>query len=138
LKPFQSQIRLHKWTVDEAQRQLADLMRLADRLRQDLADLEAEVLREQALAAQSLEASLTFGAYAGQVVERREKLNRSIAEVEGQIEQARDALKDAFAELKKFELAAASAEARARKKREAREQAASDEVALGIFRRQAK
>jgi flagellar export protein FliJ len=56
----------------------------------------------------------------------------------GQIEQARDALKDAFAELKKFELAAEAAEERARKKRDAREQTALDEVALGIFRRQAK
>ena len=138
MKPFQSQIRLHKWTVDEAQRQLSELMRLADRLRQDLADLEAEAVREQQAAAQSLEASMTYGAYAERLVERREKLNRSIAEVEGQIEQARDALKDAFAELKKFELAAEAAEERARKKRDAREQATLDEVALGIFRRQAK
>jgi len=138
VKPFQSQIRLHKWTVDEAQRQLSELMRLADRLRQDLADLEAEAVREQQAAAQSLEASMTFAAYVERVIERREKLNRSIAEVEGQIEQAREALKDAFAELKKFELAAEAAEERARRKRDAQEQAMLDEVALGIFRRQAK
>ncbi|HLZ68148.1 MAG TPA: flagellar export protein FliJ [Aliidongia sp.] len=138
MKPFQSQIRLHKWTVDEAQRQLSELMRLADRLRQDLADLEAEAVREQQAAAQSLEASMTFAAYVERVIERREKLNRSIAEVEGQIEQAREALKDAFAELKKFELAAEAAEERARRKRDAQEQAMLDEVALGIFRRQAK
>ena len=138
MKPFESQIRLHKWTVDEAQRQLADLMRLADRLRQDLADLEAEAIREQQTAAASFEAGLTYGAYAVQVIERREKLNRSIAEVEGQVEQAREALRDAFAELKKFELAADAAEKRAKKKRDAREQTLLDEVALGIFRRQAK
>jgi flagellar export protein FliJ len=138
VKPFESQIRLHKWTVDEAQRRLGELMRLADRLRQDLADLAAEALREQALAAQSFEASLTYGAYAERVIERREKLNRSIADVEEQVEQARDALKDAFAELKKFELAAEAAEERAKKKRDQREQAALDEVAIGIFRRQTK
>ncbi len=138
MKPFESQIRLHKWTVDEAQRRLGELMRLADRLRQDLADLAAEALREQALAAQSFEASLTYGAYAERVIERREKLNRSIADVEEQVEQARDALKDAFAELKKFELAAEAAEERAKKKRDQREQAALDEVAIGIFRRQTK
>lgn len=138
MKPFQSQIRLHKWTVDEAQRQLADLMRLADRLRQDVADLEAEVIREQRAASQSFEAGLTYAAYASRLIERREKLHRSIAEVEGQIEQARDALKDAFAELKKFELAAEAAEERAKKKRDAQEQTTLDEVALGIFRRQTK
>ena len=138
MKPFQSQIRLHKWTVDEAQRRLGELMRLADRLRQDLADLEAEAIREQAAALQSLEASMTYGAYAARVIERREKLNRSIVEVDGQVEQAREALKDAFAELKKFELAAEAAEERARKKRDAREQTTLDEVAIGIFRGQTK
>jgi flagellar export protein FliJ len=138
VKPFQSQIRLHKWTVDEAQRQLGELMRLADRLRQDVADLEAEVAREREAASQSFEASLTYAGYVQQVIERREKLHRSIAEVEGQIEQAREALKDAFAELKKFELAAEAAEERAKKKRDAQEQTTLDEVALGIFRRRTK
>jgi flagellar protein FliJ len=138
VKPFQSQIRLHKWTVDEAQRQLGELMRLADRLRQDRENLGTEAIREQKAASQSLEAAMTYGAYAEQLIERREKLNRSIAEVEGQVEQAREALTDAFAELKKFELAAEAAEERARKKRDAQEQTLLDEVALGIFRRQAK
>ncbi|GGF35252.1 hypothetical protein GCM10011611_46930 [Aliidongia dinghuensis] len=138
MKPFQSQIRLHKWTVDEAQRRLGELIRLADRLRQDLADLEAEALREQAAAQASFEASLTYGAYAERVIERREKLNRSIAEVDGQVEHARDALKDAFAELKKFELAAEAAQERARRKRDAREQAQLDEVAIGMFRGRGK
>lgn len=138
MKPFQSQIRLHKWTVDEAQRQLGELMRLAERLRQDVADLEAEVVRERQAATQSFEAGLTFAGYLDQVIERRGKLHRSIAEVEGQIEQARDALTDAFAELKKFELAAEAAEERAKKKRDAQEQTLLDEVALGIFRRRTK
>jgi flagellar protein FliJ len=138
VKPFQSQIRLHKWTVDEAQRQLGELMRLADRLRQDLKNLGDEAIREQKAASQSLEAAMTYAAYAQRLIERREKLNRSIAEVEGQVEQARDALTDAFAELKKFELAAEAAEERARKKRDAQEQTTLDEVALGIFRRQIK
>ena len=138
MKPFQSQIRLHKWTVDEAQRQLGELMRLAERLRQDITNLEAEVVRERQAAVLSFEAGLTFSGYLEQVIERREKLHRSIAEVEGQIEQAREALQDAFAELKKFELAAEAAEDRAKKKRDAREQTTLDEVALGIFRRQAK
>jgi len=138
VKPFQSQIRLHKWTVDEAQRQLGELMRLAERLRQDITNLEAEVVRERQAAVLSFEAGLTFSGYLEQVIERREKLHRSIAEVEGQIEQAREALQDAFAELKKFELAAEAAEDRAKKKRDAREQTTLDEVALGIFRRQAK
>jgi len=135
VKHFESQIRLHKWHVDEAQRRLAELLRLEDRLREDLRRLEAEQAGEQEVASSSLEASLTYGAYAEQLIERRHKLNRSIAEVVEQVTQAREALKDAFAELKKFELAAEAAEERARKRRGQREQQQQDEVGIGIFRR---
>ncbi len=135
MKPFESQIRLHKFHVDEAQRRLAELTRLEDRLRQDLARLEAELVAEQQAASASLEANMTYAAYAEQVVARRDRLNRSIAEVTTEIAQAREALRDAFAELKKFELAAEAAEERTKKRREQREQAQQDEVALGIFRR---
>jgi flagellar protein FliJ len=135
VKHFESQIRLHKWNVDEAQRRLAELLRLEDRLREDLRRLETEQIVEQEAASISLEASLTYGAYAEQLIERRHKLNRSIAEVVEQVTQAREALKDAFAELKKFELAAEAAEERARKRRGQREQQQQDEVGIGIFRR---
>ena len=135
MKHFESQIRLHKWHVDEAQRRLAELLRLEDRLREDLRRLEAEQSSEQQIAAASLEASMTYGAYAEQLIERRRKLNRSIAEVVEQVTQAREALKDAFAELKKFELAAEAAEERVRKRRGQREQTLQDEVGIGIYRR---
>jgi len=134
VKPFQSQIRLHKFNVDEAQRRLAELLRLEERLREDLVRLEQELAAEQK-AAESLEASVTYAAFAERVIERRNKLNHSIAEVAEQIVQARDGLRDAFAELKKFELAAEAAEERLKKRREQREQAQQDDVALNIFRR---
>ncbi len=135
MKHFESQIRLHKWHVDEAQRRLAELLRLEDRLREDLRRLEAEQSTEQQVAAVSLEASMTYGVYAEQLTDRRHKLNRSIAEVVEQVTQAREALKDAFAELKKFELAAEAAEERARRRRGQREQQQQDEIGIGIFRR---
>lgn len=135
MKHFESQIRLHKWQVDEAQRRLAELLRLEDRLREDLRRLEAEQANEQQVAAASVEASLTYGVYVEQLIDRRHKLNRSIAEVVEQVTQAREALKDAFAELKKFELAAEAAEERARRRRAQRDQQQQDEIGLGIFRR---
>jgi flagellar export protein FliJ len=131
---FASQIRLHKWHTDEARRELADLERLEAGLRADLAGLEAEVAREAALSL-ALEAQVTIGAYAAAVVLRREKLGRSIAEVVERVAEARERLRDAFAELKKFELAAEAAAARLRRAAERREQVALDEVALNQFRR---
>jgi flagellar FliJ protein len=135
MKPFQSQIRLQKWHVDEAQRRLGDLVRLDQTLRAELDKLESDLIAEQEIAASSLETAGTYAAFAEQVIARRDKLNHSIAEVALQITQAREALRDAFAELKKFELAAEAAEERLKKRRDQREQAQQDELALGIFRR---
>lgn len=137
MKHFDSQIRLHKWQVDEAQRRLTELLRLEERLREDLRRLEIEQRAEQQAAATSLEARLTYGNFAEQLVARRHRLNRSIAEVAEQIIQAREVLKDCFGELKKFELAAEAAEERARKRREQREQQQQDDIALDAFRRRA-
>lgn len=138
MKPFQSQIRLQKWQVDEARRRVAELMRLEEQFKADRARLDTELSEEQETAARSFEAALTYGAYAERLIERRDKLDRSIVEVVEQIGQAREALRDAFAELKKFELAAQAAEERARRRRDRRDQAAQDEVALGMYRRQAE
>jgi flagellar biosynthesis chaperone FliJ len=135
---FDSQIRLHKWQVDEAQRRLAQLRLLEERFRADRDLLEAEVLNEQGVASGGFENSLTYAAYAARLIERRQRLDRSIAEVAAQIAEALEALGDAFAELKKFELAAEAAETRARKRRDRLDRQAEDEVSLGIFRRQAK
>jgi flagellar FliJ protein len=136
MKPFESQIRINKWQVDEAQRHLASLMRLVERFQDDLRALDAEMVEEREQAAASLEARYTYHAFLAQMTLRRDTLLRSIAEVEGEIVQARDALRDAFSELKKFEIAAAAAEERARRQRDQRQQQLQDEVALNLFRRQ--
>lgn len=135
MKPFESQIRLQKWQVDEAQRKLAELLRLEERLKADRARLDGELAAEQKAAAASLEASLTYAGYARQLIDRRQKLDHSIVEVAAQVVQAREALRDCFAELKKFELAAEAAEERARRRRDRREQQQLDEVGLAMFRR---
>jgi flagellar FliJ protein len=133
--PFRSQIRLQKFRLDEIQRQVAELDRLAVRLKGDLAGLEAEACAEQEAAKHSADAGFAYGAYAAHLVDRRRKLMKSIDEVEVELAQAREQLRDAFAELKKYELAAAAAVERANKRREARDQVNLDEIALGIFRR---
>ncbi len=135
MKPFQSQIRLHKWNVDEAQRRLSDLVQLDERLRADLQRLADETLREQEAANQSPEALYAYGRYAEQLVERRARLEQSILEVGDQITHAQETLRDAFAELKKYELAAEAAQERAKRKRDQRDQIEQDEIAIGIFRR---
>jgi flagellar export protein FliJ len=136
MKPFESQIKLNKWHVDEAQRHLSGLVRLAERFQDDLKTLEVEAADEQAAAETApMEARQTYHGYLAQVAVRRETLKRSIADVEAEIDQARETLRDAFAELKKFETAAEAAVTRARRLRDQRAQQADDEVALNGFRR---
>jgi flagellar protein FliJ len=135
MKSLDSQIRIHKWHVDEARRRLADLERLAARLADDLEGLHQEVMHEQEIAGQQADAAVTYQAYLAAAARRRENLRRSIEETQTQIDQARDELQDAFSDLKKFELAAKAMETRARKLRDARELQVQDEVGLTIHRR---
>ena len=135
MKSLGSQVRIHKWNVDEARRRLADLERLGARLADDLAAIDLETAREQQIAGQQPDAAVTYQAYLASARKRRENLCRSIDETRAQIDQARDELQEAFSNLKKFELAAKAMETRARKLRDARDVQIQDEVGLAIHRR---
>lgn len=98
-------IRLHKSAVDDRRRVLAALREQRQNLVDELETLERDLLREQAVAAGALEASLTYAGFARHVIGERERLNRAIAVMDGEIARAEDALAEAFQELKRYELA---------------------------------
>ena len=128
-------IRLHKWRLDEKRRALAELQALADKLAQDTARLEREILAEQEIARTSPEASFGYGNFAKQAIERRRRLAESVAQVEHQIAEATEEMAEAFQELKRYELAQEGRDRRDEAKRKTRENAALDEVALSGFMR---
>jgi flagellar protein FliJ len=128
-------IRLHKWRLDEKRRALAELQALADKLAQDTARLEREILAEQEIARTSPEASFAYGNFAKQAIERRRRLAQSVAQVEQQIAQATEEMAEAFQELKRYELAQEGRDRRDEAKRKERENAALDEIALSGFTR---
>ena len=128
-------IRLHKWRLDEKRRALAELQALADKLAQDTARLEREILAEQEIARTSPEASFGYGNFAKQAIERRRRLAQSVAQVEHQIAEATEEMAEAFQELKRYELAQEGRDRRDEAKRKTRENAALDEVALSGFTR---
>ena len=129
-------IRLHKWRLDEKRQVLAELERLASRLRQELADLELEVAAEQKIAADSPEAMSAYGRYATAVIARREKMNQSLAEVEQRMRGALDDVTLAFRELKKYELVNARRESAEQALEKRQQQAVLDELGLALYRRQ--
>ncbi len=136
MKSLGSQVRIHKWNVDEARRRLADLESLAARLAGDLEGIDLEMAREQQIAGLQPDAAVTYQAYIASARKRRENLCLSIEETRTQIDQSCDELQEAFSNLKKFELAAKAMEARAQKLRDAKELRVQDEVGLAIHRRQ--
>src|SRR5919199_4442162 len=105
MSALETLIRVHRWQLDERRQQLGELDRLADKLRLERRRLDDEDAAEQRAAALSHEASLAYPNYAAALRDRRAKLDASIAGVEEQIVRARDALAEAFQEVKRYELA---------------------------------
>ncbi len=135
MSALDSLIRVNRWKIDEQRRQLGELERLAERLRGESMRLEQELTSEQQVAAASLEAGYSYPGYARELIERRRKLADSLAEVEGQMTAAREALAGAFREMKRYEITAANRSKRERLAVDRRQRIVQDEVAMQIFRR---
>ena len=131
-------VRLHRWTLDEKRRLLTDLERLAQRLSKDITTLDEEIASEQEVASQSLEGAVAYPAFVAVAKRRREKLVESLRAVEAEGEEARIAVRAAFQELKKYELAQAAASKRAKDKAARAEQQAEDELGLELHRRKGR
>jgi flagellar export protein FliJ len=131
-------IKLHRWRLDEQRRKVAEFEHLAESLRAELQRLDAEEQFEQRVAGGSHEANYAYSGYAKSLIDRRGKLTRSIADTDQQIVDARAALADAFAEVKRYEIAAANRLLAKHRGIERLRQQELDEVALDGFRRREK
>ncbi|HXR87939.1 MAG TPA: flagellar FliJ family protein [Stellaceae bacterium] len=131
-------IKLHRWQLDEQRRKVAEFENLAGKLRAELQRLDGEEQFEQRVAGASHEASYAYSGYAKAVIDRRGKLTRSIDDTEQQIVEARAALADAYAEVKRYEIAAANRLLAKHRGIERLRQQELDEVALDRFRRRDK
>lgn len=135
MKGLDSMIRLSKWQVDEKRRQLgeleamrADLVRRQDGLRAEMA------VEKQAASGDVIQ--FTLATYIRDSLDRLGTLASSIDEVDRAIEAMQGELAEAYRELKKFEVAQARHMARARQEEARRDQIATDEIAITMFRQQ--
>ena len=131
-------IKLHRWQLDEQRRKVTEFENLAEKLRAELQRLDGEEQFEQRVAGDSHEANYAYSGYAKSLIDRRAKLARSIEETEQQIVEARAALADAYAEVKRYEIAAANRLLAKHRGLERLRQQELDEVALAGFRRRAR
>jgi flagellar FliJ protein len=135
MSTLESLIRLHRWQVDERRRQVAELEGLSEKLRQEMARLEEERAVEQTAAGASFLARHVYPGYIRRALDRQKTLERSLAETEAQIAQARDALAEAFQELKRYEVASANRDRLRMTAAARRERLETDAIAIANFRR---
>lgn len=135
MKGLSNLIRLHRWRLDERRRNLVELERLAAELRDQRRRLEADLEAEKGVAGASVEAGMTYGGYVRTALARRDKLVRSIAEVENRIRRASEEVLEAFQEVKRYEVAHSHRMRRARARDARLERLALDELGAEAFRR---
>ena len=138
MKALRSLVRLHKLRVDEKRKHLAALENRRAAILADQAQLERELQSEKEIARGSLDAGTTFTAYLKGYEFRRARIVELLAEIEAQIEEAAQALSEAFQELKRYETAQANRERRARAELERRQTIEQDEIGIGMHRRSSK
>lgn len=125
---YKQLIRLKKWNLDVARRELIELEGLREEMHAKIENLEQSLVQEQMLAAKSGLLS-NYGDFAKAAMERRQRLQQSMSELEKQISAKTDEIQDAFKELKTVEIAAARAAEREAYKRRRIDQMNLDDMA---------
>ncbi|MEX0753075.1 MAG: flagellar export protein FliJ [Xanthobacteraceae bacterium] len=132
MKSRETLIRLKKFQVDEKRRKVAQIENMIADFERMATDLEREIKIEQERAGIHDPAHFAYPTYAKAAIQRRENIRRSIDELKVQLEAAKDALADAFEELKKVELLDERDQMRERSADEAQERSELDNI--GIMR----
>lgn len=128
-------IRLHKHELDEKRRALGALYEAMSALERQKRDMDRTLQEEKERLSQAGEAGFTFAAYAAAMRKKREEVERREAELERQIEAAKESLMETFSELKKYEMTQEERLRLEEEERAFREARTMDEIGLEGFRR---
>lgn len=128
-KDMNALIRLHKWTVDEKQRELGVLQTRESQLIAEGQQLERQMAEERRIAAANpTVAGFLFGAFAVDYRRRQEELAAQLQALRQEIEAARDRLADAFRRLKVYEEVQKNRATQEKKEEAHKEQVILDEI----------
>jgi flagellar export protein FliJ len=130
-----SLVRVHRWILDEKRQALANLLQLTERFKEELGVVEESLAAERAEASRTLDGALAFQTYIAPALDRRAKLRQTVANLDSEIEVARDEVGAAFQELKKFETAQETQERRKAADHRRRDQIALDDLGVSLYRR---
>lgn len=129
-------IRLAGSEVDDARRALQAVLAEEDTLRAEIDALKRAVEHETEAAKNNPEFAGGIGAYLARAKGQRETLSKAMAELRPRIEAARDALAEAFANQKKYEIAMENRDAADVAEDKRRDGIALDEIGLNSHRRE--
>jgi flagellar protein FliJ len=134
-KGLKSLIRLSDAELNERRRELNRVEEREAEIKRLLDELEEEKRREQALSRQIEAGAFAYSGYAQGTIQRRKELEKRLEALQPELERARDALSQAFQELKRYEIAL-DLRKKADKAEEARKTTlALDEISLNMHRR---
>jgi flagellar export protein FliJ len=96
--------RLKRFEVEEKRRKVADIEAMINDFNQMALDLDRQIDIEQERAGVADVNHFAYPTFAKAAIQRRDNLRASAADLEAKLASARDALTEADAELKRFEL----------------------------------
>jgi flagellar export protein FliJ len=129
MKSRDTLIRLKRFHVDEKRRRVAQIEAMIAEFQRMAGDLTREIENEERRAGISDTAHFAYPTYAKAARARRDNLTHSASELEGQLAEARDALNEAFEELKKVEILEDREKAAERAELALRDQMETDRIA---------
>ena len=132
MKSRETLIRLKKFQVDEKRRRVSQIEGMIAEFQRMSVELEREIQTEQERAGINDPAHFAYPTYAKAAIQRRENLKHSADELRVQLNDAKEALAEAFEELKKVELLDERDQMRERAAEAAFEQTELD--AIGLMR----
>jgi flagellar export protein FliJ len=128
MKSRDTLIRLKRFHVDEKRRQVAQIEAMIADFERMAADLDREIAVEQQRAGIDDPGHFAYPTYAKAAMQRRDNLQQSANDLKGQLEEARNALAEAFEELKKVEILEERDQHRERAAEAKAEQAELDQI----------
>jgi flagellar export protein FliJ len=127
MKSRETLIRLRRFQVDEKRRRVAQIEMMMADFERMAGDLDREIAAEEKKTGISDPNHFAYPTYARAAAQRRDNLRRSAQELNGQLDDAKATLGEAFEELKKVEML----EDRDRSAERAMEAAAMNDAAQG-------
>ena len=133
MKGLKTLIKLSRRQLDTLRRQMADLQQQKDDMRQAIANLQREMIEEMQSAQQQPHMSQFYGGFASRIRARQEEYEQSMSGLDTQMDELRDTIRDAFAEIKRYELALEAAKQREKQAATRRETIEMDDIAATQF-----